>query len=110
MYNDGPKGGNRGKTTPVDHFGLANTFGLCDMHGNVFEWCEDHWHSNYEGAPVDGSAWISENDTANRVVRGGSWYNNPRYSCSAYRNDHAQADVNFFIGFRVVCSAPRTLK
>ena len=41
------------------------------MHGNVFEWCLDHWHENYEGAPTDGSAWLSENERANRVYRGG---------------------------------------
>ncbi len=44
------------------------------MHGNVFEWCEDYYHSNYQGAPDDGSAWIDEDRTnTNRVMRGGSW-------------------------------------
>jgi len=109
-YNDGPKGENRQETTAVDHFGFANTFGLCDMHGNVFEWCEDHWHSNYEGAPVDGSAWLSDDDTARRVLRGGSWYLNPRSCRSAFRFDIAPDGTYDIIGFRVVCSAPRTLK
>jgi formylglycine-generating enzyme required for sulfatase activity len=51
----------------------ANHFGLFDMHGNVWEWCEDWWHDSYEGAPVDGSAWV-EGGTPLRVLRGGSWY------------------------------------
>ncbi len=109
-YNDGPKGENRQETTAVEHFGFANTFGLCDMHGNVFEWCEDHWHSNYEGAPVNGSAWLSDDDTARRVLRGGSWNYGPRDCRSAYRYFDAPDVTTLDLGFRVVCSAPRTLK
>jgi len=108
--SDGVKGENRQETTSVDHFGIANAFGLCDMHGNVLEWCEDHWHSNYEGAPVDGSAWLSDDDTARRIVRGGSWIIYPRGCRSAYRYSFAPDSTSSFIGFRVVCSAPRTLK
>jgi len=109
-YGEGPKGEYRAETMPVDYFGVANGFGLCDMHGNVFEWCEDHWHSNYEGAPVDGSAWLSDDDTASRVIRGGSWDNGPRTCRSAYRNNYAPVNTNDDFGFRVVCSAPRTFK
>jgi len=109
-YGKGPKGEYRAETTPVNDFGVANGFGLCDMHGNVFEWCEDHWHGNYEGAPVDGSAWLSENDTANRVIRGGSWDYFPRFCRSAYRLYDAPDGSSDDFGFRVVCSAPRTLK
>ena len=72
-YAGGAEGDRRGETTPVTEFGIANAFGLSDMHGNVLEWCLDHWHENYEGAPTDGSAWLSENERANRVYRGGSW-------------------------------------
>ncbi len=109
-YGKGPKGEYRAETTPVDYFGMANGFGLCDMHGNVWEWCEDHWHGNYDGAPTDGRAWLSADDTPSRVLRGGSWFVNPRNCRSACRGDFAP-DIDYStIGFRVVCSAPRTLK
>jgi len=60
-----------GKTHPEGEK-KPNPWGLYDMHGNVWEWCEDTWHDNYQGAPVDGSAWINSNEN-NRVLRGGSW-------------------------------------
>ncbi|MGF1522327.1 MAG: formylglycine-generating enzyme family protein [Leptolyngbyaceae cyanobacterium] len=108
-YGNGPKGEYRETTTPVDFFEGANTFGLCDMHGNVWEWCQDPWHSNYEGAPLDGSAWLSSGDGENRVLRGGSWANYPRHCRSAYRNNDRPGYRNVYIGFRVCCSAPRAL-
>jgi formylglycine-generating enzyme required for sulfatase activity len=108
-YGDGPKGVYRGETTPVGSFGVANAFGLYDMHGNVREWCQDHWHDNYEGAPTDGSAWLSENKNANRILRGGSWDALPWDCRSAYRFYLPPVSHYFHIGFRVVCSAPRTL-
>ena len=108
-YGQGPKGEYRKETTPVDHFAIANAFGLCDMHGNVREWCQDHWHDSYEGAPTDGSAWLSENENDYRVRRGGSWGDGSRHCRSAYR-DYNTPDFRYDdIGFRVVCSAPRTL-
>jgi formylglycine-generating enzyme required for sulfatase activity len=109
-YGRGPKGIHRKETTPVGSF-PANTFGLYDMHGNVWEWCEDHWHGNYEGAPNDGSAWIdsdAEKD-AFRVRRGGSWDDNPRNCRSATRYYNSAVFRIDFYGFRVVCSGPRTL-
>ncbi|MEM9446978.1 MAG: formylglycine-generating enzyme family protein [Cyanobacteria bacterium P01_E01_bin.6] len=108
-YGDGPKGDYRETTTPVNQFHpLANAFGLCDMHGNVWEWCADHWHRNYEddgGAPIDGNAWLTEDSDASRVLRGGSWYDNPRDCRSACRNGLNPGDRSFDIGFRVVCEA-----
>ena len=112
-YGRGPKGEYRQRTTPVDHFGNANAFGLCDLHGNVWEWCQDHRHKNYEGAPADGSAWLDEEtDDKNvaRVLRGGSWYDNPRNCRSASRIFFFPRDAGDVIGFRVVCSAPRALQ
>ena len=54
------------------------------MHGNVYEWCQDNWHENYEGAPSDGIAWEDESSSI-RVLRGGSWYYSAQYCRSAYR-------------------------
>jgi formylglycine-generating enzyme required for sulfatase activity len=109
-YADGPKGEYRAETTPVDHFGLANAFGLCDMHGNVWEWCQDYWHDSYEGAPTDGSAWIEGGDSERRILRGGSWYYFPWFCRSAYRSYFGPGFVVSSYGFRVVCSAPRALQ
>jgi formylglycine-generating enzyme required for sulfatase activity len=109
-YADGLKGEYRKETTSVDHFGVANAFGLCDMHGNVWEWCQDYWHDNYEGAPSDGSAWIKGGNSDLRILRGGSWLYNPWDCRSAYRDYNEPGYVNSFIGFRVVCSAPRALQ
>ncbi|MBD2261106.1 formylglycine-generating enzyme family protein [Pseudanabaena sp. FACHB-2040] len=108
-YSGGPEGEYRQKTNSVDYFGIVNAFGLHDMHGNVYEWCQDHWHSNYDGAPTDGSVWISENEDARRVIRGGSWLIFPRNCRSACRLDFNPRGANNYIGFRVVCSASRVL-
>ncbi|MBD2261108.1 formylglycine-generating enzyme family protein [Pseudanabaena sp. FACHB-2040] len=106
-YNNGLKGEYRRETTPVDRFGIANAFGLSDMHGNVWEWCQDHWHDDYKGAPADGSAWLNENENARRVRRGGSWDSYPWYCRAAYRSSDYPRGASFYTGFRVVCSAPR---
>jgi formylglycine-generating enzyme required for sulfatase activity len=98
-------------TTAVGHFGVGNAFGLYDMHGNVWEWCEDHWHGNYEGAPTDGSAWIDSEaeEDATRVRRGGSWSNYPSYCRSATRFNGIAGIRYTYNGFRVVCGEPSTL-
>ena len=88
-------------TTPVGSF-AANAFGLFDMHGNVWEWVEDRWHENYEGAPTDGSAWTSGGDGGSRVVRGGSWWNSPRGLRCAFRGWGAPSGRNNIYGFRLV--------
>ena len=107
VYGNGPKGKNRRETTPVGEF-PANAYGLQDMHGSVYEWCADHWHKSYEGAPTDGSIWLTDNNSTRRVTRGGSWAGYPGWCRSACRdsgNPVARYDI---VGFRVVCSAPRT--
>lgn len=107
-YGQGIEGTDREETISVGSF-PANAFGLYDMHGNIWEWCEDHWHGNYEGVPTDGSAWLRENKDAWRVMRGGSWCNDPGYCRSANRvyNDAGVRGDSY--GFRVVCVPPRTL-
>jgi formylglycine-generating enzyme required for sulfatase activity len=96
-----------GQTTAVGSY-PPNAFDLYDMHGNVLEWCQDNWHTGYQGAPTDGSAWI-DSGASRRMVRGGCWDLNPRYCRSAdrsYPNPDFQYD---FLGFRVVCEAAKTL-
>ncbi|MFQ4134749.1 SUMF1/EgtB/PvdO family nonheme iron enzyme [Nodosilinea sp. PGN35] len=106
-YASGPKGEFRNGTTSVDHFGIANAFGLSDMHGNVSEWCQDYWHENYENAPTDGTAWTEDGNPSYRVRRGGSWFFEPAFCRSAYRDDFGLPELSdSHIGFRVCCSAP----
>ncbi|MTJ53028.1 SUMF1/EgtB/PvdOfamily nonheme iron enzyme [Anabaena sp. UHCC 0253] len=106
-YGTGVKGEYREKTTDVGKF-PANSFGLYDMCGNVWEWCEDEWHENYINAPTDGSAWTSLS-VNRRLLRGGSWYYHPSNCRSAYRNDNnPDLRVND-LGFRLVVSGARTL-
>jgi formylglycine-generating enzyme required for sulfatase activity len=104
-YNGGPKGPYREQTTDAGQF-PANAFGLYDMHGNVWEWCQDVWHGNYKDAPTDGSAWLDGRDSDVRVLRGGSWNNGP-WTCRSACRHNSLGVRNSRYGFRVVCSAPR---
>ncbi|WDD34098.1 SUMF1/EgtB/PvdO family nonheme iron enzyme [Nostoc sp. UHCC 0926] len=105
-YAQGPKGEYREQTTDVGKF-PANPFGLFDMHGNIWEWCQDEWHENYNGAPKDGSAWLIDNDNQ-MLLRGGSWSYIPRDCRSATRHYNARDSGNNNVGFRVVVVRGRT--
>ena len=125
-YGRGEEGDYREQTTAVDFFQVANSFGLSDMQGNVWEWCADPWHENYQNAPEDSRVWderynndnhyqnIAENladllkDERERIMRGGSWDFSPgdcRSACR-FRCDPDDADYDF--GFRVACGGART--
>ncbi len=101
-YAKAAKGAYREETIPVGSLGVANAFGLYDMHGNVWEWCEDVWHSNYQGVSSDGSAWLSDGDSSFRLLRGGSWGNQSIICRSAFRNYYSLDYRNHLIGVRVV--------
>jgi formylglycine-generating enzyme required for sulfatase activity len=73
------------QTNPVGQF-PPNQFGLYDMHGNVWEWCQDHWHSNYDEAPNDGSAWLHKDENTKPILRGGSRLDAPKLCRSASRD------------------------
>ena len=98
-YNGSDKGVYRKQTAPVGSF-PANAFGLHDMHGNVYEYTEDCFHETYEGAPVDGSPWISE-ICERRVQRDGSWKGRPPYIRVAARSSVVTNYGRDSFGFRV---------
>ncbi len=87
-------------TSPVGAY-RPNAFGLHDVLGNVWEWVEDCWHDDYDGAPRDGSSWTRGGDCGRRVVRGGSWIDNPRSLRSALRSRVDAELRHAVIGFRV---------
>jgi formylglycine-generating enzyme required for sulfatase activity len=103
-YNGSAKGECRKQTVPVGSF-PPNPFGLYDMHGNVWEWCQDQWHGSYEGAPSDGSAWEG-GEKLSRVLRGGAWDFRPRHCRAANRGSHPPDYCNDSVGFRVCCAPP----
>jgi formylglycine-generating enzyme required for sulfatase activity/DNA integrity scanning protein DisA with diadenylate cyclase activity len=87
---------------PVGKF-PANPFGLHDMHGNVWEWCLDSWHDNYEGAPDGGEPWENPLNLGYRLVRGGSWDDFAEDCRSASRVLLDSEKRYSYVGFRVVC-------
>lgn len=96
------KGKLPGKTAPVGSY-APNTFSLCEMHGNVYEWMVDCWNESYIGAPTDGSAWMT-GDCGRAVLRGGSWDFNDFGLRSAFRYGAPRVSRGDFIGFRVARS------
>lgn len=110
VYGSGSTGEYCRQTKDCGAFGVVNGFGLVDMHGNIFEWCLDHWHPSYEGALDDGSPCLSDDVSSRRIVRGGSWGSNPWHCRSATRDSHSPDVVDDSFGFRVVCVVPRTVQ
>lgn len=106
-YTSEPLGKFRGATTPVGSF-PPNAFGLYDMHGNVWEWCADPWHENYNGAPSDGKVWDSGAEDLYRIMRGGSWKTMPKNCRAARRCKVNPHDKWWFDGFRVALSLVRS--
>lgn len=103
-YGKASKGKYRKTTIAVDSF-TPNAFGLYNMHGNVWEWCLDPWHSNYDGAPTHGGIWNTSNDSGSglRLIRGGSCNDFPHGCRSAARSYLDPANRPFYRGFRIVC-------
>jgi formylglycine-generating enzyme required for sulfatase activity len=107
-FRGSPKGEYRKATVPVQSF-AANPWGLLQVHGNVWEWCEDVWHPAFSGdAPRDGSAWLKGGDALSRVLRGGSWYNIPQFLRAAQRNLTLPGLRGSGLGFRLARTLPPT--
>jgi len=83
---------------------IPNDLGLFDMHGNVWEWCQDYWHNGYEGAPDDGSPWLDPT-ASQRSIRGGAWNLDAPFNRSACRSSDAPGARASWIGFRLIMNA-----
>jgi formylglycine-generating enzyme required for sulfatase activity len=98
----------REKTTPVGSF-PPNGFGLHDLHGNIWEWCADLWHENYQGAPTNQQPWLTNPASEHRVLRGGSWFNN-QWNCRSSNRNWVNPEVRSWLyGLRVVTSSFSTV-
>jgi formylglycine-generating enzyme required for sulfatase activity len=100
-WYDGNSGGRTDRVGEI----LPNAWGLHDMSGNVWEWCEDDWHGNYEGAPDDGRARVDIPRGSRRVNRGGGWRSIPGGCRSAFRYRDTPEFRDFSLGFRLALPA-----
>ena len=92
--------------SPVGTF-TANPWGLHDMLGNVWEYVEDRWHSDYDGAPTDGSAWNQSGDRSQRIRRGGAWAaTSPAAVRAAFRSKDTLGYRDYDTGMRVARDLP----
>lgn len=105
-YNGSRKGLYRRRTSEVGTF-PSNSYGLHDMHGNVTEWVQDCYVAKaYQGmAPSDGSAYEVAGCSA-RGLRGGSWFVEPAFTRSAYRDSFIPGFRYYFVGFRLARTLP----
>ncbi len=91
-----------GKSTATVGSFTANGYGLHDMAGNVYEWTQDAFHKNYEGAPTDGSVWKGKKKNLDRIYRGGSWFDIPQTMRIYTRCWDPASSKDNQIGFRLV--------
>lgn len=103
-FGGGARGAAPTSTSKVGSFGVANAFGLADMHGNVSEWCHGEYHASYEGAPGDNRPWMTGGDTDRHVLRGGSWDDLAVDCRSANRYSYPREGRRPTIGFRLAMS------
>jgi formylglycine-generating enzyme required for sulfatase activity len=97
----------RQKTIPVGSLGIANGFGLYDVHGNVSEWCLDPLHESYVGAPENGSNWVENGQFNNRMIRGGSYNNMAALCFSQNRNWNTPSSKYNRYGLRLVVAVAK---
>jgi formylglycine-generating enzyme required for sulfatase activity len=100
------KGANREQTVAVGSLGIANAFGLYDMHGNVWEWCLDSWHDSYFSSPADGRSWEEDGVSYLKVLRGGAWDSSAGESRVSSRNRITSSLRLNNAGFRIVAESP----
>jgi formylglycine-generating enzyme required for sulfatase activity len=105
-YASASKGANREQTIAVGSLGIANAFGLYDMHGNVWEWCLDSWHDSYLSSPADGRSWEEDGVSYLKVLRGGAWDSSAGESRVSSRNRITSSLRVNNAGFRVVAESP----
>jgi len=113
-YGRGRTGAFRQRPVPMGFFGLVNRWGLAEMHGQLFEWCADQWHrdpvagSAGDGSPVEGRDPELEGNQehSSRLLRGGSWINDPHYARAAFRDSNHPDGVNTYVGVRPGCFSP----